>query len=497
MKLSDLLNNIVIVSRKGAPIESVAEFGGLSSDTRELKRGEIFFALPGTKDSGTRYIADALAKGAGAVVHDADDANLNADVPLLRVADVRQVLAEVAVKYYDYPSKALYLAGVTGTNGKTTLTYLLETLWHPDPAGVIGTVNTRYAGMNFESTHTTPDAVRLNRVLKNMRKNGAACVAIEVSSHALDQKRAACLDFDLGIFTNLTQDHLDYHKDMESYYAAKKKLFTECLVKSGKASKLAVLNDDDPYGQRLKKEIQGLQVKTFSVTGEADLKLKSASFSFAGTKAEIVYEGRTYPLTTNLIGLHNLRNVMAALLGALHRNPDLEALLARLSLVTVPGRLERVAGKNYFVDYAHTPDALENVIRALCEVRKSSGVTSRLVTVFGCGGDRDRGKRPLMGKVAAELSDVVLITSDNPRTEDPDKIVADILPGVAGSKPKFDGTSGYLVEVDRAKALERAVQIAAQNDIVLVAGKGHENYQIIGTVKRHFDDREILAELLK
>jgi len=487
MKLSDLLNDI----------QQDALITGLSSDTRQIKHGDLFFALPGTKDNGARHITEALAKGASAIIHDTDDTNLSANVPLLRVPNANQVLAEVAAKYYDHPSKSLYLAGVTGTNGKTTLTYLLEMLWHPDPAGVIGTVNTRYAGMNFESTHTTPDSISLNRILKNMRKNGATCAAIEVSSHALDQKRAAFLDFDLGLFTNLTQDHLDYHKNMESYYEAKKQLFTECLVKSSKASKLAVLNIDDAYGKRLKNEIQGLPVKTFSVAGEADMSLKSASFSFSGTKAEIVYQGQIYPLTTNLIGLHNLRNVMAALLGALHRNPDLEALLERLALVTVPGRLERVAGKNYFVDYAHTPDALENVIRALQEVRKASGTQSRLVTVFGCGGDRDRTKRPLMGKVAAELSDVVLITSDNPRTEDPDKIVADILPGVEGSKPKFDGSTGYLIEVDRAKALERAVQIATHDDIVLVAGKGHENYQIIGTVKRHFDDREILAELLK
>lgn len=487
MKLSDLLNN--------TPQDALIT--GLSSDTRQIKHGDLFFALSGSKDNGTRYIAEALAKGAAAVVYDADDTNLSTDARLIRVSDARQTMAEVAAKYYDHPSKSLYLAGVTGTNGKTTLTYLLEMLWHPDPAGVIGTVNTRYAGMNFESTHTTPDSISLNRILKNMRKNGAACIAIEVSSHALDQKRAAFLDFDLGIFTNLTQDHLDYHNDMESYYEAKKQLFMQCLVKSGKASKLAVINIDDAYGKRLKKEIQSVPVKTFSVLGEADMSLKSASFSFAGTQAEIVYQGQTHPLTTNLIGLHNLRNVMAALLGALHRNPDLEALLSRLALVTVPGRLERVAGKNYFVDYAHTPDALENVIQALREVRKASGAKSRLVTVFGCGGDRDRTKRPLMGRVAAELSDVVLITSDNPRTEDPDKIIADILPGVEGSKLKFDGSTGYLVEMDRAKALERAVQIATHDDIVLVAGKGHENYQIIGTVKRHFDDREILAELLK
>lgn len=494
MLLTDLLTNLD--SKLTNDIRSVT-VTGLSSDTRQIKHGDLFFALFGTKENGAHYITEAVAKGAAAIIHSADDLNLSTKVPLIRVTDTNQVLAEVAAKYYNHPSKSLYLAGVTGTNGKTTLTYLLEKLWHPDPAGVIGTVNTRYAGMNFESTHTTPDSISLNRILKNMRKNGAACVAIEVSSHALDQKRAASLDFDLGIFTNLTQDHLDYHKDMESYYEAKRQLFTEYLVKSSKASKLAVLNIDDAYGKRLAKEIQGLSVKTFSMTSAADMRLKSASFSFAGTKAEIVYQDQTYPLVTNLIGLHNLRNVMAALLGALHRNSDLKGLLERLSQVTVPGRLERVSGKNYFVDYAHTPDALENVIRALQEVRKESGAKSRLVTVFGCGGDRDRTKRPLMGKVAAELSDVVLITSDNPRTEDPDKIVADILPGVEGSKPKFDGNSGYLIEVDRAKALERAVQIATHDDIVLVAGKGHENYQIIGTVKRHFDDREILAELLK
>lgn len=494
MFLPELFRNQEITLNEKASRLNVT---GLCCDSRVAKPGDVFFAIAGTKDDGGKYAVNAIHKGAVAVITEKKIPLAN-DILQIQVPQVRKALALAATNFYGHPAKGFYLAGVTGTNGKTTLTFLLEKLWETKSTGVIGTINTRYAGNVFEATHTTPDAIVINATFAAMLKAGVQAVAMEVSSHALDQDRVFGADFDAAIFTNLTQDHLDYHQDMESYYIAKRRLFTEVLGESAKPNKLTVINCDDPYGERLAREIKNVTVRTFSAQGKkSSLSLKSAQCDFSGTMAEFVLDGRSITLKTNLIGVHNLQNIMAALLVALHTDADLSGLLKKFSRVNVPGRLERVADRNYFVDYAHTPDALKNVIGALQDIRHRSGKQNRLITVFGCGGDRDQTKRPLMGRIAAELSDVVLVTSDNPRTEDPEKIIADILPGVLAVQKEFDGKRGYLVEVDRASALKRAIELATSDDIVLVAGKGHEDYQIVGTEKRHFDDREILVELLK
>lgn len=497
MLLADLIKDIPAVVSKTLVGARVL---GVTSDSRTVRPGDLFFALSGNAESGLKYASDALKKGAVAVVHDSRE-SLPADAPEIRVGDAREAVSLMAARFYDDPTRAFKLVGVTGTNGKTTLTYLLEKLWQPESVGVIGTINTRFPGHVWEATHTTPDPVRLNAAFSAMRENGVKAVVMEVSSHALDQKRVAACAFDAAVFTNLTQDHLDYHRDMESYYFAKKKLFTRLLAESPKARKVAVINGDDAYGKRLADEARslvGIDVRTFSLKdAKADLYLESVSYSFSGIRARLKWRGKSFELSTNLIGAHNVANIMAALAVVTNDGDDMVALTAKLAAVTVPGRLQRVLGKNVFVDYAHTPDALQNVLTALDEVRKVSGGNGRIVTVFGCGGDRDRGKRPIMGRIAASLSDVTIVTSDNPRTEDPECIVAEVVAGVSERASRFDGDLGYIAAVAREAALKEAVSLARPDDIVLVAGKGHEDYQIIGREKRHFDDVEILTGLLK
>lgn len=493
MQLRDLLNSIG-VTQTNIPDVRV---GSLCCDTRQLDSHCLFFALPGTNVDGSEYIAEALKGGASAVVSE-DNRLGDSDSKVFIVENARQALSRAATAFYGCPSSSFYLNGVTGTNGKTTLTYLLERIWGLEKSGVMGTVNVRYAGQILPATHTTPDPIQIQKIFSTMRDH-VDKVSIEVSSHALDQERVGGCEFDSAVFTNLTQDHLDYHQSMEEYYLSKRKLFLSGLAQSSKKDKLAVINRDDDYGQRLIADLQNApyQVQTFSSAGnEADISLLKAEYTIQGTKAWLKTSDGEIVFSTNLIGEHNLKNIMAAALVGQHSGLKMDQILKKLSQVSVPGRLDRVLSSNFFVDYAHTPDALENVLSAVKKIMNNDGNIGRLIAVFGCGGDRDRKKRPLMGGVAAKWADVSLVTSDNPRTEDPELIVKDILPGVEAVQSKFDGTLGYLVEVDRRQALKRAVELAGVNDVVVVAGKGHEDYQIIGTKKIHFDDREILTEFL-
>lgn len=473
---------------------------GLACDSRQVKPGFVFFAVSGTHENGLKYAQQAEKNGAVAIIHDSDH-KLESHIPYVHVKSVRPVMCKIAAQFYDHPSRHFYLTGVTGTNGKTTFTYLMDGFAKPKKSGVIGTVKIRYAGQILDTSHTTPDAITLQNLFATMRENGVATVAMEVSSHALDQFRAHTAHFDSAVFTNLTQDHLDFHKDMENYFQAKLKLFTECLAQSDKPHKRAVINLDSPYGKRIIEALRGtkdIEVTTFACHDKnATVVLESAEYSFAGTSAKLAVNGKKFGFRTNLIGNHNIQNIMAAILVGLHQKNDLADMAARLENVYVPGRLERVAGKNFFVDYAHSPDALENVINALEKIRQQQERPGRLIVLFGCGGDRDQGKRPQMGEIAAKRADVILVTSDNPRTEDPLDIISDILDGVVEHQNKFDGERGYITQVDRETALEEVVKLTRPGDIVLIAGKGHEDYQIVGTEKLYFDDREILASLLK
>lgn len=488
MLLKELLKDIVDIK-----LVSDVEITGLSCDSRTVQNGFLFFALPGTVTDGSKFMAEAVQKGASAIIHESETKN-DLQVPQLQVENARLVMAKLASRFFKHPTEKFYLSGVTGTNGKTTTTYLLEKIWFREIIGVIGTVNTRYKKTIIPSTHTTPDSIEIQKIFDEMSREEIRTVVIEVSSHALEQRRVASSHFDSAVFTNLTQDHLDYHLTMEAYYQAKKLFFTEVLSQSSKRDKMAIINADDPYGQRLMKEIEGLYpIRTFSLRDpKADITALNAKHSIQGTEAEIKFQDKTVLLNTNLLGAHNLKNILAALLVALHRDPDLEFHCEQLREVVIPGRLERVLDSNFFVDYAHTPDALENVLSAVRGVMQKG----RLIVVFGCGGDRDKGKRPLMGRAVADFADVLIVTSDNPRTEDPKQIIQEILPGIRPIKKDYDGGLGVMVEVDRRLALEKAVALAKPDDVVVVAGKGHEDYQIIGTKKVHFDDKEILRESL-
>lgn len=478
-----------------------AEVQYLTSDSRAVRAGTVFVAHKGVSQDGHQFIDQACAQGAIAIVGEAP-APAKLPVPYVRVADGRVAMAKMAGNFYDNPSHSLLMIGVTGTSGKTTTTYLLESIFQAagHRVGVIGTVNFRFGTQIFESTHTTPGSVELQRLLSEMKKAGCTTVVMEVSSHALKQHRTGSIAFDGMIFTNLSPEHLDYHPDMEDYFRSKALLFKDMVdasIVSGKKP-VAVINADDDYGRRLVTELKaksdpGFRFHTFGMESGSDFAGDCFQISLAGI------EGNTRDgihVKSGLTGRFNGYNMLGAIALARGLGLDPEAISEGASRINlVPGRLERVAnrhGIHVLVDYAHKPDALEKVLKTLVDVRGEN----RLITVFGCGGDRDRKKRPVMGKIATDLSDHVFVTSDNPRTENPNAIIEEIKAGIPSGRP-------YQVEPDRKKAIFAAIAIAKKGDIVLIAGKGHEDYQIIadpgaqnGTRKIHFDDREVATEAL-
>ena len=386
----------------------------------------------------------------------------------------------------------LCLVGITGTNGKTTVTYLLESIWKAgnQAAGIIGTIDYRYPGEKMISSMTTPESPELMRIMSDMNQAGVDKLAMEVSSHALDKDRVLGCNFDAAVFTNLTQDHLDYHMSMESYLDSKKKLFTELLSASQKENKHAVINADDVYGRKIAQEL-GDGVITYSAHDRnCTVYARHAEISRGGIKATVATPSGDIGIDSSMFGSHNLSNILAAVAAAIFTGSSISSIESGIrDLKAVPGRLEQVDndfGFSILVDYAHTPDALENVLRAVRPL--TEGV---LILVFGCGGDRDRTKRPKMGAIGDELSDILIVTSDNPRTEQPDRILTDIEEGV--SDKRKSGGSYYRIQ-DRAQAIRKAVTIARPGDTVLIAGKGHEDYQILGNTKHHFDDREVAAD---
>ncbi len=495
MRLGELFDGLDAVSLEG---DAELEVGGVAADSRRVERGDVFFALAGRATDGRRHVAEAIARGAVAVV--ADGPTDTAGVARIRVADPRRLLAPVAARVAGDPSAGLTLVGITGTNGKTTTTYLLEGIWRAAGAvpGVIGTIAYRFAGEHRPAPFTTPEAPELQAILSDMLRAGITHVALEVSSHALVQHRADALRFDAAAFTNLTRDHLDFHGDLEAYYAAKARLFHDLLPASGKPAPVAVVNVDDPAGARLAAEIAGRCVRVGRTRG--DVQLAEVESTLQGTRGVLLLGGRRVPFTSPLVGAPHAENIALAAAVAWALGTDAGAIAAGIAGATPPpGRVERIVGPGFtvVVDYAHTPDALDRLLVALRPLTPGS-----LITVFGCGGDRDRGKRPLMGAAAARTSDVVVVTSDNPRTEDPQRILADIEPGVrdAGLAPlgrATPGARGYVVEPDRLAAIALAVRLARPGDLVVVAGKGHEDYQIVGVAKRHLDDREEVRRALE
>jgi len=464
----------------------------VTSDSRAVFPGSLFVAVRGTRADGHDFAEEAVRKGAVAVV--AERPVVCAPALLLLSSNPRRALALAAANLRGRPGERLPLCAVTGTKGKTTVTYLVEACaeaagW---PVGVIGTVTWRVPGRSRPASHTTPDAAEIQALLAEMVDAGARLAVMEVSSHALDQDRVAGLSFRAAGFTNLGRDHLDYHAGEEDYFQAKRRLFTEHLAPGGRA----VVNGADPSGARLAAELSqaGLSPWRFGVPGgeifprRLRLGLKGIEAALATPRGEVAF-------ASPLVGAHNLDNLQCAAGLALACGIDPAAVSRGLSASPgAPGRLERIEarGVSAFVDYAHTPDSLAAACRALAALQPR-----RLLVVFGCGGDRDRGKRPLMGNAAGRAADLVVVTSDNPRTEDPQSIIDAILPGVAETglpllapEEALRGERGYSVVPDRRAAIDLALAAARPGDAVLIAGKGHEDYQVVGTERRHFDDRE-------
>lgn len=464
------------------------EWTRVQYDSREVGPGDLFVAIPGEKADGHAFVPEAARRGALAAV--VERFTPDAAWPEVRVKSARRALAILAGEETDHPSHDLLVVGVTGTNGKTTTTHLVRAALtqRGDRVGLIGTVGYEVDGEREPAPHTTPEAPELARLFRRWRDAGTTAVVMEVSSHALAQERTYGLAFDVGVFTNLTQDHLDYHVTMEAYREAKSRLFRAEARGDRTKTMTGALNLDDPAGRWIRERADGPTVG-YSYDGPADVTASDVRLGPSGTSLTIRYKKGSVPIALKLRGRFNVMNALAAFAAAYAAGTPPESIARGLESVSaVPGRLEPVDQGQPFqvlVDYAHTPDALERALEAL----RAFG-PKRLLCLFGCGGDRDRGKRPLMGAAAARLADVVYITSDNPRSEDPVAIVREIEAGA-------HGTATVTTIVDRAEAIRAAVQECAEGDALLIAGKGHETYQIIGAQTIAFDDREVARAALR
>ena len=497
MKLGRLLKGITVYDLIG---NAEIEIEGLAYDSRQVKPGYLFVALKGHRMNGHDYLRDAARDGAVAMVAE-EFQDLKGNAAMVRVPDSRDALSKLAIQFYDQPFKGINITGITGTNGKTTTSYLLESILYSAGArpGVIGTNNYRFLDRTHTAPVTTPESLDLMRLMREMADGGATDVIMEVSSHALDQKRAADCPFRTGIFTNFSRDHLDYHGTMEEYFKAKSLLFRGLRKTQAGHGTSAIINKDDPKGKALI-ALTEAEVVTYGIGPGCHVRAASVSSDRSGLKARLITPAGEKVIRSPLIGEINIYNILAASAAAISMNIDLDIVAKGIErLERVPGRLELVKndrGLAVVVDYAHTPDALLKTLKA---VRPFAD--GRLITVFGCGGDRDKGKRYEMGSIAGENSDLVFITSDNPRTEDPLSIILQIERGAKKtgliqrewSRHENSTGSGYFIEVDRRKAIQGAVAMANERDLVLIAGKGHEDYQIIGKKRISFDDRKEAA----
>ncbi len=494
MRLDYLLKGLPILEQKGT---ADIEIKGLTNDSRAVKKGYLFVAVRGSNQDGHRYLAHAVEKGAHALVVENVESVFK-DVTIVRLPDTRIALSELAARFYNYPAKGMNLIGITGTNGKTTTSYLLESILKEtgSKVGVIGSIGYMFNGKSFKASLTTPESTDLMRIISEMRDAGVKDIIAEVSSHSLDQGRARGLDWSRAIFTNFSRDHLDYHSTMEEYFKAKQKLFSSLGEGKEREKVKAVINIDDPKGRVLEK-ITKVSVVSYGLGDNCLVRAVDIETRQRGLRFRLVAPAGDVIITSALLGQINVYNILGAAATAFSLNIDLEVISRGIKRLTyVPGRLQPVEnrrGLSLFVDYAHSADALEKVLQTLIRLRRTKG---KLITVFGCGGDRDRGKRPDMGRVAGKYSDFVIITSDNPRGEDPAEIAGDIEPGVKESGLKRIELSlgfkerGYEIVLNRRRAIQGAINMANKEDIVLIAGKGHEDYQIVGNRKRHFDDVE-------
>lgn len=503
MKLKKIIDNLTGITKIAG--KTNLEISGIASDSKAVKEGYLFAALKGSRANGADFIDEAIERGALAILLDADDKGIfKRGSTFIYARNTMLALSRAAQAYFGDISSKMRLIGVTGTNGKTTITYLMESIFKyaGEEAGIIGTVNYRFGQRLIPAVNTTPGGLELYSLLSSMRKEKVKNCVMEISSHSLELGRVETLNFDVAIFTNLTSEHLDFHKTMGDYLDAKLKLF-EKIKRKG----FAVINIDDPSAAKIIEKVNSegkAKIITYGIDREADIMAKDINLSCGGIKFSVApidserlqinvgaesYSARDMLIESSLIGRHNVYNILAAIAGSVALGMDLKDIKIGVdALKGAPGRLESVnCGQNFsvYVDYAHTEDGLDKVLRSLRELKPG-----KLISVFGCGGNRDRFKRPMMGKIATELSDMVFITSDNPRNEVPVDIINEIVKGISPKK------NNYIIEPDRFIAIKKALAEAREGDIVLVAGKGHETYQIFKDTTVPFDDREVVKKIL-
>ncbi|MBI3802313.1 MAG: UDP-N-acetylmuramoyl-L-alanyl-D-glutamate--2,6-diaminopimelate ligase [Nitrospirae bacterium] len=488
MKLNEWLD---LFAAKEVVGPTELEINDIASDSRKVRPGGLFVATVGTRQDGRLFIAEAIAQGAAVVVaegplpsREQTAGKAGRPVTYIEVDQVRRALAHLASYFYGNPTDGLHLIGVTGTNGKTTTAFLTQALLRAGQfkTGLLGTVQFDLGGTVRPATHTTPGALELHALFGEMRGAGATHVVMEVSSHALDQGRVEGCWFDAAIFTNLTQDHLDYHGTLEAYFAAKRRLFEQ--------TGMAIVNVDDPWGRRLREEIPN-RSWSYGLGPEADFYPTSIESDLAGIRMTVQSPKGTLQIQSPLVGRYNVHNLLAAIAAGMALELSKEQIVAGVAAMSgVPGRFEKIdGGQNFWVivDYAHTDDALTRLLQAVTDLSPR-----RIITIFGCGGDRDRGKRPKMGAVSARYSDITLLTSDNPRSEAPLAILQEIEAGLKEEDP----AARYEIIENRREAIGRAVDLATEGDAVVIAGKGHEDYQVIGEKRFPFDDREVARAAL-
>ena len=487
--LQALRGQVELLETKG---ETRVQVTAITEDSRAVSPGSLFVAVRGEQVDGHQFVPAALKAGAAALV--VQQPVTSVSIPFARVADSRKALGVLGAHFYGNPSARMRVIGITGTNGKTTTSYVCKALLKAlgRQVGLIGTVAYQVGDDMIPATHTTPGALELQQLLAQMVDRACHTVVMEVSSHALVQDRVAGCEYDVAVFSNLTQDHLDFHGSMEEYFQAKLRLFTG-LTGTQKTNKRAIINSDDPSGIRIR-SICPAPVWTYGLATRADLRAEDVRLSLGGTTFTAATPAGSFPIESHLVGEHNVYNLLAAIGVALHEGATPDQVRQAVTDVTnVPGRFERVmAGQDFtvVVDYAHTEDALLRLLAAAQALK-----AGRIITVFGCGGDRDRGKRQKMGRAAVQYSDVVILTSDNPRTEDPLAILDEVERGVIEALRERSKVN-YRKVADRREAISMAVREACPGDMVLIAGKGHEDYQIIGTTKFRFDDREVAREAI-
>lgn len=480
MQFNELLAGLQVETGEG---DRTVPVNGIAYDSRQVEPGFVFVAIEGFKTDGHRFIEDAVSRGAAAVVVE-KQVTVPQGVSWARIPDTRRGLALMAARFYGFPCDKMKVIGVTGTNGKTTTTHLVKAVYEAagKKTGLIGTINNMVGDRVLPVKHTTPESVDLQKLLAEMAEEQVEAAVMEVSSHALALHRVEGCRFDLAVFTNITQDHLDFHRDMDDYLAAKMKLFAGAGV--------SVINADDPHARQVIEAGAG-KVITYGVEQNADIMARDINVTPGGVSFMVIGAMGAIRVDLQLTGLFNMYNALAAFaVGTEEGFPPGDIKMALEKVEGVPGRFELVNKGQQFaviVDYAHTPDGLKNILSTAREFTRG-----RLITVFGCGGDRDRTKRPLMGEIGTSMSDLAVITSDNPRTEDPEKIIEDILEGVTGV-----GNADYTVIQDRRSAIAHAIKSARPGDVVVIAGKGHETYQEINGQRFHFDDREEASIILE